>query len=283
MLSPSSPFDVPYQRKGPSADPQQDLFRLCLPQTSFWSVWNMQRRHPGSRKAAVAAQQGCLIKGVSVWPTHHCCPSLGNIIHLCAPQAQVLLLRPETWSSPPHFSWYPSGQACRPPAVRPHRDGTQPLHIESLLPQTRSLPQQTPWLQWCLIDSPCSLWTSTLIRLFPYISRYGWMLFSHEEHLLFGPDSLQVPVVPALLSSSVQWVLKFPLSVSYPLPHPKALSNSPKYCPLQSPPSLPYSSSSPIAPHWNVITLPQVSPVGCSVETILPKSHCKVFMCLRSR
>ena len=65
MLSPSSPFDVSCQRKGPGAEPQQDLFRPRLPEASFWSVWAVQRRHPGllggcSSRTAKVPEQGCI-------------------------------------------------------------------------------------------------------------------------------------------------------------------------------------------------------------------------------
>lgn len=65
-----------------------------------------------------------------------------------------------------------------------------------------------------------------------------------DEHLLPGGVIflhlilLQFTVVPALPFSSAQWMRDLPFSVSYPLLHPKASTNSLKYHIPLSPPSL---------------------------------------------
>lgn len=194
----------------------------------------------------MAAQQRCLSKGILAWPSHHCGPRPGATQNSLGSSSGA---HPETWPSPHHFSQCPSGPARRPPAAQPHSGVPSVSTRSASSPRAdpgptrphcfRGASQAAPATPKCLLCSP-----------FPWLSRNGRVLFSRdEEHLLPGGDSLEVPVAPALPSSTVQRVSKFPLSGLYPCPHPKALSNSMKSYTFQCPPPLQYSSRSPIVPH----------------------------------
>lgn len=98
MLSPSSPFDVSWQRRRLGAELQQELFRPCLPEATSRSVWGMQRR---KQRLQWTHSKGAQAKVCQSGPHITAVPALGLAsCPVCSRLQHCSILK----HSPPHLT-----------------------------------------------------------------------------------------------------------------------------------------------------------------------------------